>query len=278
MCIPTTFLLPNLLVIMATLIYWYSSISPFSSTSGFVHSCDSFRTLSFSLSILAVVNNFVLLVPRVRTESNLRHIAAALLASAPSFLLMQELQIFEWDSCYGFDGTIFLRARGKFEAEWSYAQFPESMGGEKWTLRWHRFVRADGSTAFTFDRESNKTYVMYNGTHEDEVAFQWTEELLSFPDLGLRSEQRRIRACEWPLVALKNGRGEVIIRSVPTWHRDLARVKVCAKRKSGMNAIQFSTAAILIALEGQVNGCCLYDDGRCIWVKDIWPRHFKYNP
>ena len=273
-------ILVNVITVAGTFFYRYASTCLFTSVAAILRFSPFcrllFRLVHFLVSIVAVVVNLATLVPIASTKIRLRIIAVVVVAVAPlgaSYINVDKSPKVEWDySCDGFDATISLYAHDILIPALSYAQLPPSMGGEKWTLMsrsgFSYMFGAVGDIMVTFYME-NKTYVLHDSTDEGLVKSRWIDEPLSFSDLDLQSTgQGWINACDWPSVTLKNSSGNVIIKSGLSWHRDLARMRVCASKSLGMDAIAVVVGRILIALEHEVNRCCIYyDDGNCITKK-----------
>jgi hypothetical protein len=176
-------------------------------------------------------------------------------------------------ACHGFDGTIYLEVAGLDIFEMSWAQFPKSMGGAKWQLfqsppRVYEFAPPGHDSEVTFEF-ANGTYIHHSSMTE-EARLTGPDEPLSFAKFGLQSQGVWVRKCYHPTVLLRTSSGDVIVKSGGNGNTDIARMEVCAMRTMGMEAVVVAIGRILIALEQEVNRCCLYYNelGKCITLED----------
>ena len=177
-------------------------------------------------------------------------------------------------ACHGFEGKIYLEVAGLDRFGMSWAQFPKSMGGAKWQLfqspwRVYEFAPPGHDSEVTFDI-ANGTYIHHSSMTE-EARLTGPDEPLSFAKFGLQSQGVWVRSCYHPMVDLRTSLGDVIIKSGGSGNTDLARMEVCAMRTMGMDAVVVAIGRILIALEHEVNRCCVYyDPGQCITLEDYY--------
>jgi hypothetical protein len=160
--------------------------------------------------------------------------------------------------CNGFDGSIFLDALNYGQQGTSIAQFPSSIGGQKWNLYQssqgiYEFGPVGGASQVTFNF-LNETYLLHNNSTSG-GSLTDTKVPLSFPALGLSSEGSWIRSCFAPAVYLKNSTGNVIIKTGLTAYTDCTKMDVCVMKSMGIDAITVAIGRILIALQDGAT-CC----------------------
>lgn len=263
------FALPNIAAVGMSYVYVYGSVVPLSSVAAALHhSQGSWLVYLIALPIVTIVAglvNLVLLAAGINaiTRSTKWIYLVALLAFTPvwcPYAIEAALRKHLWDvECEGFDGQIFLDAINYNQVGPSTAQFPPSIGGEKWILYessqgvfQFEPVGWDSQVTFNF---LNETYTIHNTTIFEEGALTGTNQPLSFSELGLFSQGDWIRSCFAPAVALKNSSGNVIVKTGLTAYTDCSKMNVCVMKSMGMDAIIVAIGRILIALQNGAS-CC----------------------
>ena len=161
--------------------------------------------------------------------------------------------------CDGFDGTVSLDAVNYNKAGLSVAQFPSSLGGEKYSLYQtsegvYEFAPVGGGSQVTFNF-INETYSLHTNKTSQHGTITDKGEPLEFPEFGLHSNGDWIRSCFAPAVDLRNATGAEIVKTGLTAYTDCSKQAVCVRKSSGMDAIIVSIARVLIALEAGAR-CC----------------------
>jgi hypothetical protein len=64
-----------------------------------------------------------------------------------------------------------------------------------------------------------------------------------------------MRGCYAPATLLRNGTGDVVIKTGLSTYTDCSKMEVCANKNAGMDAVFVAVGRILIALE-QAAACC----------------------
>jgi hypothetical protein len=251
-------------------VYVYASVNPLSAMAAALHhSQGSWIVYQICLPIVTVaagLANLVILVGGIRLVS--RSFILSLLAAVVAFMPIWSPYVLEaalrkhlWNTeCNGFDGSFLLEAAHYNQQPYlSVVQFPNSFGGQKWTLYQsspgiYDFapVGEDSQVTYNF---INQTYSLHTNTTQEGGALTPTNAPLSFPQFGLYSEASWIRSCFAPAVELKNSTGNVIIKTGLTAYTDCSKMEVCAMKSMGMNGVIVAIGRILMALENGAS-CC----------------------
>jgi len=250
-------------------VYIYGSVNPISSIAAALHHTrGSWIAYQLSLPVVTIaagLANLIILIGGIRliSRSIILSLLAAIVAFAPiwsPYVIEAALRKHLWNTeCDGFDGTVFLDAAHYNQPDLSVAQFPSSLGGQKWTLYpssegIYEFAPAGEESQVTFNF-INETYSFHTNTTHEGGALTDTDVPLSFPQFGLYSEGDWIRSCFAPAVELTNSTGNAIIKTGLTAYTDCSRMEVCARKSMGINPVIVAIGRILVALENGAS-CC----------------------
>jgi hypothetical protein len=158
-------------------------------------------------------------------------------------------------ACDGFDGTVVLNAVTSNSAGLSVASFPPAFGGMKWQLF------QSSTNVYQFQPVGQPSQIridLMNDTYSSPSKYgSFSDNPLSFPDLGLYSNGSWIRSCWAPAVNLKDTTGSAIVETGFTAYTDCSQLQVCARKTAaGPDEVYIAIARILIALESAA-GCCV---------------------
>jgi len=245
-------------------VYIYSSANPSSSITTAVHaSYASWVALLAFLPIILVgaacVDTGILIVlanSRERKSCCLT-LLAVLIGFTPVWLpyvlqVVLRNQAYN-NACDGFDGVILVDAVSSTSAGLSVANFPAVFGGAKWQL----YQSAHGTYNFApVGENSPVTINLVNNTYGSGVNGTFTDNPLSFPELGLYSTGSWTRSCFAPAVDLKDANGREVVKTGLTVFTDCSQLQICASKTLGDDAVYIAVARILIALQNAV-GCCM---------------------
>lgn len=263
--------MPNLIAIATAYFYIFASVNPISSVAAALHHTRAswlvYQIFLPTATVAAGLVNLVLLVGGIRviTKSIVLIFFATIVAFVPiwsPYVIEAAMRKHLWNTeCNGFDGSIFLDALNNGQQGLSTAQFPLSLGGQRWNLYQssqgiYNFASVEGDSQATFNFRNNTYLVRSNSSSTSEGgSFTDTNVPLSFPEFGLSSEGSWIRSCFAPAVALKNSTGNVIVKTGLTAYTDCSKMEVCVMKSSGIDAIIVAIGRILIALENGAS-CC----------------------
>jgi hypothetical protein len=250
-------------------VYVVATVNPLSSIAAAVHRTRGtwlayqavlpLFTLAASFFNLVVLFGFIKIVSKSVILSFLAIIAAFVPLWSPYVIeasLRKHLRSVE---CDGFDGAVLLGAVNYNKVGLSVAQFPSSLGGQKYSL-YHssdgvfEFAPVHGASQVTLNF-INETYSLHTNKTSQQGNITGDGEPLEFPEFGLHSDGDWIRSCFAPAVDLRNATGAEIVKTGLTAYTDCSKQTVCVRKSSGMDVIIVAIARILIALEAGAS-CC----------------------
>ena len=263
------FIIPNICAAAMIYVYVVGSVHPLSSIAAALHATrSSFLVYIIFLPLIDIaagLANLVFLLGCVKwiSKSFLLSSVAVVVAFAPiwcPYVIEAAIRKHLWGvECDGFDGTIFMDAVNYGQSGLSFAQFPASLGGEKYQIYQsnngvYEFGAVGGDSLITYNF-INETYTVHNTTTQEAGQLTDNSQPLSFPELGLHSEGSWIRSCFAPAVSLQNSTGGVVVQTGLTAYTDCSKMQVCAMKTTPQDILLVAVGRILIALEAGAK-CC----------------------
>lgn len=250
-------------------IYVYASVNPSSSIGLALHLSRTtwliYQVFLPLVCVVAALLNLGLLFGGIKAVGNSLCLMflALLVAFTPiwgPYVVEAGIRKYMWEHvCDGYDANIYMDAINYNSAGMSYANFPASLGGQKWqiyqsTQGVYEFAPAGGESKVTYDFR-NDTYVVHNSTSPGGTLTDSDDQPLAFPQFGLNSTGDWTRSCYAPSVTLRNPTGNAIIKTGLSSATDCSTMEVCAMKSSGLDAVIVAAGRILIALEA-ASQCC----------------------
>jgi hypothetical protein len=251
--------------------YVYASVNPSSAIALALHLNRTtwlvYQVFLPLVSIAAGLVNLMLLVGGIKAVGNSLCLMflALVVAFTPiwcPYVVEAGIRKYMWDHvCDGYDANIYMDAVNYNKAGMSYANFPASLGGQKWQIYQsvqgvYEFAPVGGESKVTYDFR-NETYIVHNSnsTSTGGNLTDPDDQPLSFPQFGLNSTGDWTRSCYAPAVTLRNTTGNSIIKTGLSSSTDCSTMEVCAMKSSGLDAVLVAVGRILIALE-VASQCC----------------------